>query len=346
MPPAMGGISVSTSRLRDRLIADGYEVDTYNLQKNVLPSFHALWQLLNTLYIPFFVLTKKKYDIIHFHISSYWRRVYLKMIIRLMKGAKTVVTVHGDVAYYLSKPLSARVMDAGDRIICVRPGNVELLPPKLRRRACEIPAFIMPPKSEIDKMTLPPSVKSFVDNAKKENLPLLVFNGAIVLGKPFYDLYGFEDIAALADYLADKKIRAAILVIVNDISITDEKTRFIEQIEQRLSAHGNVLAVKSQQFSLLPILSSDNVIYVRPTKTDGDSLSVREALALGAQVVASANTPRPDGTIGYDPDEGPAALFKAVESALDIIPDKSKSGNNAFNDFYNKIIEVYDSLLK
>lgn len=346
MPPAMGGISVSTARLRDRLIADGYDVDTYNLQMKVMPSCHALWQLLNTLYVPFYVLSKKKYDLIHFHISSYWRRVYLRLSLWMMKGAKTVVTVHGDVANYLSKPLSTKVLDAGDRIICVRPGNATLLPEKIRARACEIPAFIMPPKSEIDKMTLPVEVKSFVDKTKDEKMPLLVFNGALVTGKPFYDLYGFEDVASLADYLAEKNIKAALLVIVNDMNIADEKARLFERIAQRLSKHDNTLIVKLQQFSLLPIFSMENAIYIRPTKTDGDSLSVREALAMGAPVVASGNTPRPEGTICYDPADGPTAFFKAVEYSLAKLPHKNEASNNAYNDFYDKIIEVYDSLLK
>ena len=37
VPPAVGGISVSSSRLKDRLVLDGYEVDTYNMQKASIP---------------------------------------------------------------------------------------------------------------------------------------------------------------------------------------------------------------------------------------------------------------------------------------------------------------------
>ena len=38
-------------------------------------------------------------------------------------------------------------------------------------------------------------------------------------------------------------------------------------------------------------------IFVRPTYTDGDSISVREALALGISVIASDTGYRPDGVI-------------------------------------------------
>ena len=40
-------------------------------------------------------------------------------------------------------------------------------------------------------------------------------------------------------------------------------------------------------------------LFLRPTYFDGDSLSVREALALGVPVVASATDFRPDGVITF-----------------------------------------------
>ncbi len=55
-------------------------------------------------------------------------------------------------------------------------------------------------------------------------------------------------------------------------------------------SHGTCLAL---------IARSD--VFVRPTFEDGDSISVREALALGVPVVASRVGSRPPGTILFDP---------------------------------------------
>jgi glycosyltransferase involved in cell wall biosynthesis len=38
-------------------------------------------------------------------------------------------------------------------------------------------------------------------------------------------------------------------------------------------------------------------VFVRPTFTDGDSISVREALSLGIPVIASDCVERPDGVV-------------------------------------------------
>lgn len=56
-------------------------------------------------------------------------------------------------------------------------------------------------------------------------------------------------------------------------------------------------------------------LFVRPTLADGDSLSVREALGLGARVVASDAAPRPRGVVTF-PTGRPEALAAAIEAAL------------------------------
>jgi glycosyltransferase involved in cell wall biosynthesis len=48
-------------------------------------------------------------------------------------------------------------------------------------------------------------------------------------------------------------------------------------------------------------LMSRSSVFVRPTFRDGDSISVREALALGLPVVASDIGTRPAGTIVFEP---------------------------------------------
>jgi glycosyltransferase involved in cell wall biosynthesis len=60
-------------------------------------------------------------------------------------------------------------------------------------------------------------------------------------------------------------------------------------------------------------LMSGSSVFVRPTFRDGDSISVREALALGLPVVASDVGTRPAGTIVFEPgnvDELVEALIK------------------------------------
>ena len=344
MPPAIGGISVSTARLRDRLVNDGHEVETYNLQMDVPHVAHALWQMLNMFWLPFYVLGKRKFDIVHLHISGYWRRVWFRLVKPFFKGASIVVTIHGDVANFINYPFCESVLAAADRIICVRRGNIALLPKLLKSRSVEIPAFIMPPASSIAAEKIPESVVAFVDEAQRSGCPLLVFNGSVVLKEPFYDLYGFKEMAAIVKRLHDNGIKIAALMIVNDMHLDASQCAFLQDVESRLDGCGSVMLCSKMQFSLLPLLSRGNAIYVRPTKTDGDSLSVRESLALGAQVVASSAAPRPEGTRCYDLASGEDGLYKRIVDAIEELESDHGCNSVAFKDYYDKIIEVYSSL--
>ena len=121
------------------------------------------------------------------------------------------------------------------------------------------------------------------------------------------------------------------------------KKQFVEKIIKRCERHKMVKVCTFTQFSLLPVFASPDVIYVRPTKTDGDSLSVREALALGARVVASNVAPRPEGTEVYEFSEGSKALSETVVRVMgDIHSSKAKS--NVSHDYYEDIKNVYNSL--
>jgi glycogen(starch) synthase len=62
-------------------------------------------------------------------------------------------------------------------------------------------------------------------------------------------------------------------------------------------------------------------VFVRPTLSDGDSISVREALALGRRVVATDAARRPAGVRLCRPAD-PAALAQAIEEALAAPPPR------------------------
>ena len=85
------------------------------------------------------------------------------------------------------------------------------------------------------------------------------------------------------------------------------------------------------------------MIYVRPTKTDGDSLCVREAIALNVPVVTTNAAPRPEEAICYDIRGGIEALCKTVKNVID--NDKYICDGADSKDYYEDIVSVYNSLL-
>jgi len=63
-------------------------------------------------------------------------------------------------------------------------------------------------------------------------------------------------------------------------------------------------------------LISRSAAFVRPTFTDGDSISVRESLALGIPVIASDAVARPEGTVLFETGN-PDDLMKKMECVLE-----------------------------
>lgn len=341
MPPAMGGISVSSARLRDNLVSDGFDVEIYDV--NRCPRFipHCLGKLATFVWLPFYVLLNRRFDIVHLHVSSYWRRVWLWLMQFCFIGVRTVVTVHGDINYYLRKPLSSKVMSFGDHIICVRQGDSKLLPENIRKKSSEIPAFILP--ADIDTLILPDAVDRFVSEAVTDGCPLIVFNGLLVFSHDYYDLYGFSDIVDLLDRADEDRLEYRAIIIVNNSIFDKVQSDFLAGLKMRLKGRDNIMLCVHTHFSLLPVFRLPGVIYVRPTKTDGDSLSVREALALGAKVVASDASVRPEGVMCYKLLDGNDFYDKlkmslAVNKTYTMEPDPKV--------FYHRILGVYSSLLK
>jgi glycosyltransferase involved in cell wall biosynthesis len=78
---------------------------------------------------------------------------------------------------------------------------------------------------------------------------------------------------------------------------------------------GNVLLLGDVDHDTCLSLMSVCNVFLRPTREDGDSISVREALSLGVPVVASRVGTRPDGAILFHPGSVEEMLAK-IELAL------------------------------
>jgi glycosyltransferase involved in cell wall biosynthesis len=121
-------------------------------------------------------------------------------------------------------------------------------------------------------------------------------------------------------------------------------------VEQELSKHKNVafhFDLSSKQF--LEVLESATV-YFRPTESDGDSVTIHEALAAGIACVASDVVIRPEGVVCYahgNPSDSQEKLMQAVSSAKDVnLADKS-SGDCDFSEDSNatQIIDIYKRIV-
>ena len=182
-PPQIGGVSISSERLLQNLIADGFDVDYYRIKfknnrynKKILLTFKFF-------FIPFYILFNKKFDIIHLHVPATYRKVYISLTKKLFfKGAKTIFTLHGDVSNLLNSKLALWALSKADKIICVQKGDSQRLPAYLQKISIDIPAFILP--KSINDDSIPQNVLHF---CIEEDKPLIVFYGAIKLHGQYPD---------------------------------------------------------------------------------------------------------------------------------------------------------------
>lgn len=80
-------------------------------------------------------------------------------------------------------------------------------------------------------------------------------------------------------------------------------------------------------------------VFVRPTRADGDAVSVREALALGCRVVASAIGHRPEGCLIFPAEDASALAACLAEAALR--PGGRGPGGPPGRDSFDVVFAIY-----
>lgn len=173
------------------------------------------------------------------------------------------------------------------------------------------PAFLPPSLSESDRDHVAPEVWEFA----KDHRPLIAANGKVNWCKG-EDLYGLDHLVELAGRLKPDYPRIGIVICFWDHQSQDQS--YLDRLRERAAQLGvtDNLLFNTQNGVFVPVLQEADV-FVRPTNTDGDAVSVREALFIGIPTVASDAVARPDGTILFrtrDLDEFVAAVRSALAS--------------------------------
>ncbi len=152
------------------------------------------------------------------------------------------------------------------------------------------PAFLPPELAPEDRRNVAPEVWSFTSAHR----PLIAANGK-VLWYEGQDLYGLDQLVELAARLKPDLPEVGIVVCFWDHVPEDEA--YLARLTRRaetLGVSGHVL-FNTKKGAFVPVLEVSDV-FVRPTNTDGDAVSIREALYLGVPTVASDAVERPPGT--------------------------------------------------
>ncbi|HTN85610.1 MAG TPA: glycosyltransferase family 4 protein [Sorangium sp.] len=347
-PPPYGGVNVHVQRVA-HLVQQRFDVDVIDVHAPpslpVAPTSFPVYRcdggvapmrLLRAMAY----LRRRRRNIVHFHASALknFAVAAFPLFWSLPPGTSKVITLHSGrlVSNYersgpVEQRLVAAVLRRFDHCIAVNEEQVRFLerlgiPPQ--RTSC-IPAFLPP--------TLVPDalLQSKVEALRRAAGSLFLVSGAAL------QHYGI-DVAIDALRLLHRETGAKPGLIV--ILYTEYERAYLTGIERGLAEYGSEHSLlfrdlNPDRFSYLLSLVD---VFLRPTTTDGDSVTVREAAYLHKQIIASDCVARPEGAALFETGNA-SSLRRAIERALS---DRSYGQPSpGSEDNAAKLMAVYENLL-
>ena len=153
------------------------------------------------------------------------------------------------------------------------------------------PGYLPPTPDEHERTGVAPAVWAFAEGHK----PLLVANGKICRHHG-EDLYGLDHLVELAARLAPDYPTLVIAICFWEHRAEEEAA--LAELRERAAELGvaDRMLFHTTPGLLLPVIAAAD-LFLRPTNTDGDANSIREALDLGIPTIASDAVERPEGTV-------------------------------------------------
>lgn len=309
--PPYGGVSVYLRRLIESLNKDGFSAGGYYTHENQeleiresplfeLFDWNASWSKLRKLYshIRRIILASRQYDIIHIHGQEL---ICLPALVHLLKGQKIVITVHNAMIGNYFQRMSRLnrwgfkyLAESNVQWVAVSEEAKEQLlglPVRYTNPISIIPAYI-PDQTAL--LPLPGALSLYISQHEK----IISFYGRSFMTYNNHDVYGFiPAIKAYKSIRDNSQMSVGLVMCVSDssnISGLNELHRYAEEMGVDNDIYWLVGGIKG-----IRALWAATDVYVRPTYTDGDSVSVRDAMAEGAVVVASNVCLRPEGVLIY-----------------------------------------------
>lgn len=284
LPPPLGGVSVFAHRKIKKLEADGHRV--------LIVNFASKYWILRLVYYAVF---HRKAE---FHVNSL--RLGLLAGLYLL-GLLPRVSLYdhnhsrhfrpGSRQYQVYRFLARHVKE----VVVVHEHIRKFYHGVGVRTRVESP-FIPPDPADEQRVcaTYPSWVRNFISQA--EGLCLLNSAWRYIKLQSGGDLYGVDSSLKLLRRLRENGFAARLIFAFGELDFSEVPQsirRLIEQLENE-----GALRLLVGQFEIWPLFKQVDG-FLRTTATDGESVSVLEALHFGCPVVASDAVPRPQGVATY-----------------------------------------------
>ena len=317
-PPPYGGVSVHILRLNNLLQKqfDFDFIDESPVKKN---------EYFNIRSLKISVYLKKVYnaDILYIHSGSMILRV-LHLVIGKVFSRKIILALHG----FTSAPpkfifyIKGLIYRLANSIIVVNDNIKKRL--YLPEKKCITKEAFIPPVLK-EEPQLPENILEFLFKNKHDGNVVICANAFRLETYRNQDLYGLDMCIEAAHRLLKKKLSFVFIFIVSSI---DDKTDVYFKMEKLIKELNlcNRFLLRNEKLSFVKLMEQSDII-VRPTNTDGDSLTIREGLFLNKKVLASDVVERPEGVVLFE-----NRNINDLEMKLeDLIANEDKFNNSSFD---------------
>lgn len=315
LPPPFGGVTIHVDRLTRILAEAGIPYRLYDMQKRSIPQRHVVPGGKSPLWILKFLLTFPE-AALHLHVARPSVLVPTFMLLAPRKR-RLVVSFHRDRAmlwYRGAGPMRRAVY----RWVMRRAAHSFSANPEITnwlsaigvapQRVSTVAPFIPPTRAEQDPAALPQAIRDFL----AAHSPVVGTHGWFGYFRQGVHVYSFDMILRLIQSVRRRYPRAGFYTFISGVYDEGHRREVLRARNQAgLDDHWMIL----QGLDSSVALYARSDLFVRPTTTDGDSVSVRECLYLGVPVVASDSVPRPSGCVLFT-SRDQAAMEEAVEDVL------------------------------
>jgi glycogen(starch) synthase len=347
LAPPRGGVSTHLDQLLGLLPEHGLSVAALN-HRSAAETPVVLAGLHRNPLRYWWHLRRPRGRLVHYHFSRLDDLVAVAGARRRLDECPFVLTVHGNKladsleSTNLIRRRAARgALKRFDAVIAVSPRIAAGLEPYVDSgRLSVVPAYLRGAQG-------PGELSDQAAQLVETGSPTLVVSAyQIAFLDDGSDLYGIDSSIGAFIELGARHPALALLIFVAKPVRGRRATRFMAEQRRRLADAG-----LEQRFAvcigepLTPVFAHD-VIYLRPSRRDGDAISVREALAAGVPVIATDVAHRP-ASVRLVPAGDPEALVASVSDAIGSRANNPGDDGVAGGDGYLAgVLDVYARLLE
>ena len=330
-PQSIGGISIHIRRLAGLMKRD-YDIDyvdeghtryegVFNLRSG------NVFKYLGKVF---------KADIIHIHSGTYLLRAIHIVICKMLLRKQVIVTIHRDPNIEPHIRLTKWLLKRCNCAILVNKEGYNTMRSEGKCKYMLQPAFL-PPDME-GEAPLPETITNWIEKTKQnEGAYLLCSNAWNLVMHDGQDLYGLDICIESMIQLQDNTDKQFYLIFV--VASNTEQQERMAGYKKLITDNGleDKILIWEKPASFVRILQKCDLV-LRTTNTDGDAVSIREALHFGKPVLASDAVKRPEGV----------ALFKTrdVGDLTNKIMEMATKGANVDIprpvDFYVLYHDIYE----